>query len=198
LLYNRNEFCRNISYFHHIFYYWRDTMAVLPKQVLIIRHGEKPGDPSTDSDTDGVDLSTRGFERAGALAAYIPATFGKPDFLFATQASKHSNRPVETITPLAQALGLKIDAKHADNDFQKVADDILGNVKYLGKLILICWHHGKIPDLTSALGGIPPQSPWPGTVFDRVWQITYSGYSEPLNNIPVKNIAQKLLFGDTT
>jgi len=172
-------------------------MAAVPKHIIIIRHGEKPGDPAVDSDTESSDLSTRGYERAGALAAYIPATFGKPDFLFATQASKKSNRPVETITPLAQALGLAIDSKHADIDFQKLADDILGNTKYAGKLILICWHHGKIPELTYAVGGNPPQSPWPGTVFDRVWQIEYPEGSNAPKNIPVKNIPQMLLYGDT-
>ena len=169
-----------------------------PKQIIIIRHGEKPGDPTTDNDADGIDLSTRGYERAGALAVYIPATFGKPDFLFATQASKHSNRPVETITPLAHALNLDIDSKHADDDFQKVADDILGNSKYTDNLVLICWHHGKIPELTTALGGTPPQSPWPGTVFDRVWQIDYSEKTGTPINIPVKNLAQTLLYGDSS
>jgi phosphohistidine phosphatase SixA len=172
--------------------------ATTPKQILLLRHGEKPGDPATDNDADGIDLSTRGFERAGALAAYIPATFGKPDFLFATQASKHSNRPVETITPLAQGLNLVIDSKHADADFQKVADDILGNAKYAGKLVLICWHHGKIPDLTTALGGNPPVSPWPGNVFDRVWQLDYPEVGGTPNHIPVKNLAQTLLYGDSS
>lgn len=173
-------------------------MSATPKQVLIIRHGEKPGDPAVDSEADGRDLSTRGFERAGALAPYIPATFGAPDFLFATQASKHSNRPVETITPLAQALQLDIDAKHGDDDYPKVAADILGNAKYHGKRVLICWHHGKIPELAQALGGIPPQSPWPGAVFDRVWQIDYPQESASPQNLAVNNLAQMLLFGDSS
>lgn len=172
-------------------------MSNLPAQVLVIRHGEKPGDPSNDNDADGPDLSTRGYERAGALAPYIPATFGAPDFLFATQASKHSNRPVETITPLAQWLKLDINSKHPDDDYAKVAQDILGNAKYHGKCVLICWHHGKIPELTQALGGNPPVAKWPGEVFDWVWKITYpDGASEPLV-LPVENIPQLLLYGDT-
>ncbi|MFA6920507.1 MAG: histidine phosphatase family protein [Gallionella sp.] len=173
-------------------------MNTATMQVIIIRHGEKPGDPATDNEADGTDLSTRGYERAGALAPYIPDTFGKPDFLFATQASKHSNRPVETITPLAQALNLKIDSKHADDDFQKVADDILGNSKYAGKFILICWHHGKIPELTTALGGTPPYATWPGTVFDRVWKIDYSKGGGAPKNLPVANYPQMLLYGDSS
>jgi hypothetical protein len=166
-------------------------------KVLIIRHGEKPGDPATDGADDGPDLSTKGFERAAALAVYVPATFGPPDFLFATTESKHSNRPVETITPLAQALGIEINHKHADGDFAKVADDIRKNPKYAGKLVLICWHHGNIPALTSALGGSPPFKPWPATVFDLVWSLDLP-IPAPAAGIQVENIPQLLLFGDLT
>jgi hypothetical protein len=171
-------------------------MSNVPATVLIIRHGEKPGDPATDNAGDSVDLSTRGYERAAALSVYVPATFGKPDFLFATQASKHSNRPVETITPLAKALGLPIDHKHADDDYAKVAEDVLTHHKYSGKLVLICWHHGKIPELTAALGGVPPIAHWPGTVFDRVWRIDYPA-GGATTGLPVQNIPQQLLYGDS-
>ncbi len=169
------------------------------KQVVIIRHAEKPGNPSFDKDEDGPNLSTRGYERAAALAVYVTATFGNPDFLFATKKSKHSNRPVETIMPLARALNLKINSKHADDDFQEVATDILHNSKYTGKLVLICWHHGTIPSLTQALGGNPPQLAWPGGVFDRVWQIEYPDVSPiPPSNLTVKNLAQMLLYCDSS
>jgi hypothetical protein len=172
-------------------------MNAATMQVIIIRHGEKPGNPATDNDADGIDLSTKGYERAGALAPYIPDTFGAPDFLFAAQASKHSNRPVETITPLSVRLGIEIDCKHADDEYQKLADDILGNAKYAGKRILICWHHGKIPELTAALGGVPPFSPWPGYIFDRVWKIEYPAAGRTVTNLSVQNIPQMLLFGDS-
>lgn len=173
-------------------------MSNATMQIVIIRHGEKPGDPATDNEADGIDLSTRGYERAGALAPYIPDAFGKPDFLFATQKSKHSNRTVETITPLAQALNLEINAKHADDDFQKVADDILGNAKYAGKFILICWHHGKIPELAAALGAVPPYSRWPEAVFDRAWKIACPNGAGTPNNLPVQNMPQMLLYGDSS
>jgi hypothetical protein len=45
---------------------------------------------------------------------------------------------VETITPLAQALGVGINDKHGDDDFQEVTDNIPGHPKYAGKLVLIC------------------------------------------------------------
>lgn len=126
----------------------------------------------------------------------MPATFGKPDFLFATQASKSSNRPVETITPLAKALGLPIDHKYADDDYPKVAQEVLMHPKYAGKLVLICWHHGMIPKLATALGGVPPTEHWHGKVFDRVWRIDYPS-DGVTTGLPVSDIPQQLLYGDS-
>ena len=100
-----------------------------PSQVLIIRHGEKVGDPKKDDD-GGRHLSIQGSARAAALPSlFAPADpqlscklhhqsgefiglyrqiptkgeaprFAAPNFIFATQNSKHSKRPVETVTPL--------------------------------------------------------------------------------------------------
>src|SRR5277367_2028670 len=72
-----------------------------PHIIMIIRHAEKPTDAAT---TKNPDLSPRGYQRADALAKIIPQNFPHPDFLFATKRSAHSNRPVETIEPLAKAL----------------------------------------------------------------------------------------------
>jgi len=41
-----------------------------PSQVMIIRHGEKLGDSSSDKD-GGPDLSTRGSARATALPSFL-------------------------------------------------------------------------------------------------------------------------------
>ena len=109
-----------------------------PSQVLIIRHGEKVGDPKKDDD-GGRHLSTQGSARAAALPSlFAPAEpqlsckfyhkgeefigsyrqiplkgsaprFSTPNFIFATERSKHSNRPVETVTPLGTALQLPVD-----------------------------------------------------------------------------------------
>lgn len=46
-------------------------------RVLLLRHGEKP--------KKGHELNTRGQIRAAALAPYLLAAFGKPDFLWATK-----------------------------------------------------------------------------------------------------------------
>jgi broad specificity phosphatase PhoE len=172
-------------------------MSTAPSQILIIRHGEKPGDPSTDSAGESPDLSTQGYERAASLAVYVPATFGKPDVLFATQTSKNSNRPVETITPLAAALGLAIDHRYADDDYPALAAELFAEPKYAGKCVLICWHHGNIPALASALGGVPPTTHWKGHVFDRVWKIDYPA-SGATTGLPVVDIPQMLMYGDSS
>jgi hypothetical protein len=170
--------------------------SVRPRRVLIIRHGEKPGDPCVDDLADGPNLSPRGYERAVALATYVPAQFGQPDFLIATQATSSSNRPVETITPLFNETKVVIDSKHPDKDYDKVAADILGNPKYAGKQVLICWHHGKIPKLAAALGGLPPVSEWPCDAFDRVWQITYPTDGSATTIVPVQDLPQMPLPSD--
>jgi hypothetical protein len=191
-----------------------------PQKVLIVRHGEKVGDPADDK-SGSPDLSVQGSARAVALPSlFLPPQsqdscaiepdgtgfagtyaansaggnaprFATPAFIFATQMSKHSNRPVETITPTAIALQLPINSKHGDDDFAIVANDILTNAKYAGQTVLVCWHHGKIPELAASLGVSDPPK-WPGTVFDRVWQITFDGGAATLANLP-----QQLLFGDS-
>jgi hypothetical protein len=171
-------------------------MAIPPYQIVIIRHAEKPDD-TADSTTANPNLSMLGYERAGALAHYLPGTYGQPDFLFATQASNSSNRPVETITPLANFLGMPINSSFADDDYPTLANTLLSSATYANSVVFICWHHGKIPKLCKALGAAPPFDPWPGEVFDRVWQITYPQPPGSDGSPTVINYPQRLLFGDT-
>ena len=171
-------------------------MAIPPYQIVIIRHAEKPDD-SDDGAAKNPNLSLRGMERAAALAPFLPPTFGQPDFLFASQASTSSNRPVETITPLANSLGMKINSSFADDDYATLANTLVSDATYAGHLVFICWHHGKIPQLATALGVTPPLDPWPSTVFDRVWQITYPQPPGSGGSATVTNYPQKLLFGDS-
>lgn len=220
--------------------------AKYPQLVMIIRHGEKPGNPSQDA-KGGPDLSIQGSARAAALpslftpdpsatppaknapqqltcdiaagkakqftATYsssgVPAgnsRFPVPDFLFATQQSKNSNRPVETITPLSLALASldnsKIDSKihhhYPDASYKELAKEILNNPQtYGGQVILICWHHGKAPNLAEHLGvsksQIAPWKPWKSEVFDLVFQITWDKSGQA--NLEVGY--QQLLFSDS-
>jgi hypothetical protein len=161
-----------------------------PATILLIRHAEKP--------TEGMDLSPVGFERAkvipqlfGGVGAVAPHNLPRPDFLFATHVSKNSNRPVETITPLSEALKIPISSEIADKDFATLVKELLSG-KYAGKVVLVAWHHGTLPQFVEALGATPPYKPWPDTQFDRVWRIDYKGGKAVLTDLP-----QGLLAGDS-
>jgi hypothetical protein len=144
---------------------------VRPKTILVIRHAEKPA--------RGLDLSPQGFERAEALPALFqksdsrPEPFPTPDFIFAAESSDESKRPVETVQPLAKKLGLSIDDKVKDKHFVKVTDKLLNDKKYDGKTVLVCWHHGEIPNLLVALGVTPKPDDVPPNVFNQVWVVTF-------------------------
>jgi broad specificity phosphatase PhoE len=157
-----------------------------PRMIMIIRHAEKPADSAT---TKNPDLSPAGVERAAALAKVIPEHFPKPDFLFATKRSAHSNRPVETIEPLSKAMHLPIDDNFADADVTGIAHEVLTNAKYDGATILIAWHHEKIPDLAKALGVTNAPDSWKAEVFDRVWEITYDNGKATFVDMPQKAMA---------
>jgi broad specificity phosphatase PhoE len=134
-----------------------------------MRHAEKPDDPLESSLTDA------GRERAQRLAKYIPETFGKPDFLFASADSKYSRRPRKTLMPLSKACGIAIDDSFADQDYPALAHEIRNTPRYDGKRIVICWHHGNIPPLAHALKAKPRDypDPWPSGSYQ--WYADHGG-----------------------
>jgi hypothetical protein len=152
----------------------RPSVSFANTTILIIRHGEKP--------EEGVELAPAGQRRAQAYVKYF-ADFkldGSPlhlSHIFATKDSKSSHRETLTIAPLAKALGLSADAR-----FKNAAvDDLASAIKSEddGTQILICWHHGRIPDLITALGGDPKSllhaDKWPSDHFDWVVELQYDG-----------------------
>ncbi|NYF80991.1 histidine phosphatase family protein [Granulicella arctica] len=163
-----------------------------PATIYLIRHAEK----LTDGESD---LSATGFKRAAVLANLFAPPSGErtapalatPQVLFATHASKHSNRPVETITPLAAALHLPIHSDILNEDYAALAHELLSG-RYAGEVVLVAWHHGKLPELATALGAVPPYTPWPDTQFDRIWRIDYVNGKATLTDLP-----QELLPGDS-
>jgi len=158
-----------------------------PATIFIIRHAEKL--------TDGrQDLSETGYKRAALLPTLFTGTrtdLPVPQFLFATHLSKHSNRPVETVTPLAAALKVPIDSMVMNDDYAMLAKELLSG-KYAGKVVLVAWHHGNIPQLAAALRAQPPYTPWPEGQFDRIWRIDYKDGKTTLRDLP-----QDLLPGDS-
>ncbi len=167
------------------------TAGAPPATILLMRHAEKL--------TDGrIDLAPAGFARAKDLpelflgiSAGTAPKFPRPDVLFATHQSKHSNRPFETIQPLSQALNLPINTDFADDDYASLAKLLLSG-QYAGKVVLVAWHHGTLPQFATALGVQPQPAPWPATQFDRVWRIDWHDGKPTLTDLP-----QQLMPGDS-
>jgi hypothetical protein len=163
--------------------------------VLIIRHAE-------DAET-GRGLSPRGEQRAQVYADYfrkftVDSKLLVPDVIFAAKDSKPSQRPSLTVEPFAKAAKLQIDTRFGNNQSTELAADLRATQQ--GKVILICWRHGNIPDLLGALGAKPesllPRGKWPGRVYD--WVILLS-YDQEGHLIPstTKRINEHLVPGDS-
>jgi hypothetical protein len=178
----------------------------MPKNanVLMVRHAEKPA--------SGNGLAVAGQERAQAYAVYfqnyaIGGSAIKLNYLFAAADSDESHRPKLTITPLSEAIGLSIDAKHKDKDYAAVANDILGKSKYDNSNILICWHHGEILALGKLLLGsfvpssAPPtnwpdgKKPWPENVYGWLLQISF-GSDGSITSGQTFCINEQLMYDD--
>jgi hypothetical protein len=169
------------------------TANRLPSIILMMRHAEKPAPEEKSSD-----LSPVGYRRAELLPTlFLPtgsqtARFPIPDVLFATAMSKHSNREVETLLPLSKKLHLPINNDFSDDEIGPISKEILSG-KYAGKIVLICWHHGRMPDLAHALGATEAPSKIEDSVFDQMWRIEWLHGQEEFSIIP-----EALLPGDHT
>lgn len=184
---------RNIFAFLFFLSLFPIYIMAVPAQVVIIRHAEKP--------SKGNNLDTRGRERA---AAYVPFfqenkeifTFGHPVAIYAMKPSKEdpSERPVETVTPLAESLKITINKNYERNDYKKMVGEIKSDKSYNDKMVLICWEHHLIPEIARAFGALQAPGLWQGTVFDRLWMITFS----KTGKATFQNQPQRLMFGDST
>jgi hypothetical protein len=163
--------------------------------VLIIRHAEDGG--------PGRDLAPRGHERAEAYKNYflnftVDSKRLEPAVILAAKDSKQSHRPRLTVEPFAKAAQLKINARFGNNQSTQLAADLRAN--HQGKVILISWRHGNIPDLLQALGAKPedilPRGKWPGSVYDWVILLSYDQEGRLIAG-STKRINERLLPGDS-
>lgn len=177
-------------------------------KIMIIRHGEKPGDDAPpygvdeNGQQDDKSLAVRGWQRAGALAVLFAPSRGPlqspalatPDQLFAgdpSQEGKHiSKRPLETITPLGHKLNLEIATSFAVGQEDALADAALA----LDGVVLICWEHKHIPLIANRILGDDTTAPqhWPSERFDVVWVFDLQGGGYRFSQVP-----ELLLDGDS-
>ena len=169
-----------------------NSSALKNAVILIIRHAEKPD--------AGHGLSAAGVARADAYVNYFKnyQVNGQPlklTSLFATADSKQSHRPRLTLEPTSKALGLTIDSRFKDENYQGLVNELQS--KPHGEGILIAWHHQKIPALLQALGADPkqviPRTKWPESVYGWLTQLRYD---ENGHLIEAKRIEEKLMPDD--
>jgi broad specificity phosphatase PhoE len=150
---------------------------------MIIRHGEKP-----DGSAEGVDaqgkkddssLTEVGWARARALVGLFDPTQGdlraglaRPTAIYAAGVTDDAEgqRTRETVTPLADALGIPVNIDFGRGDEKKLAKEAAGRTG----ATLIAWQHGGIPEIVDAFPRVSPKPPdeWPDDRFDVVWTLT--------------------------
>lgn len=169
------------------------TALCQPAQIILLRHAEKPQDPSA------MHLSTRGEERARMLPSLLGTnssiTRGMPvAALYATRITKHdhSQRTSETLSPLAASLKEPIQAPYSSEHFALLAHGILTNSAYLGKTVVICWTHHNLAEFAASLGVSPKPSPWKERTYDRLWVLRFTRAIPQFEELP-----QGLLPGDS-
>lgn len=177
-------------------------MAAPPSRIMIIRHAEKPPNPPNkkgpwDVQADGKSgagksLIVQGWQRAGALNAFFapykakPAksSIATPDYIYAATPVKETQRPWETVTPLAAWLKYRPNTPQFNTSFKvgggesQMVESVLG----LSGTVLICWEHDHImPDIMQAIDKAVPirnyasiPNPWPD-VFYLVWVLELKG-----------------------
>jgi broad specificity phosphatase PhoE len=162
--------------------------------ILIIRHAEKAG--------DGHGLSSLGVARAKAYASYfknftIDGRAAKLDEIFASKDSRTSHRPLLTIEPTAEELGLKINDRFKNNRFNELVNEIKSQPH--GENILVVWHHGNIPGLLRSLGADPktllPNGRWPGHAYDWLIELRYDENGRLLESKRIKSFGDRELKG---
>jgi hypothetical protein len=180
-----------------------------PEVIYIIRHGEKPQDlaPKHPEAHSGVDfrgkqnehsLLPRGWQRSGALAALfhpsrglrVPRTLISPSYGHGARTADH--RTFQTIRGLSDRIGVEITADFAKGQEPELAAAVLGSG---ADTVLICWEHGHIPALASALplvsGTVIPKA-WPEDRYDVIWTFTLTGDGK----YTFDQLPQLLLSGD--
>jgi len=176
---------------------WAALAEAMPAQVIIIRHAEK------SEALQQIHLSPKGRTRALALVELFQSDprvleFGRPAAIISQSptAKKPSPRCLETVEPLAVALGLPVISQFTYGQAGELVQWLKDQRQYDGKAVLICMQHMEIDELAQALGvfDLRPRI-WPHETYDRLYILTYAPQDGRL--LSFRNLPQRLLFGDS-
>ena len=186
-------------------------MNHLSLSILIIRHAEKTGEewPGPGLTPEGLEdeksLVVRGWQRAGAWASLFGTERGgndypKPSIIYAADpeaktGDEPSQRPFETVVPLAARLGLTPNTKFALGQQTELAAAVVGQTG----VVLISWEHKAIarsllPAIANGqtLPGMPAK--WDGARFDVVLRFDRTSAEAPWS---FRQLCPSLLSGDS-
>ncbi|RMN37859.1 hypothetical protein ALQ64_04576, partial [Pseudomonas cannabina] len=118
--------------------------------LVFLRHAEKPAMGLGQ-------LNCQGLNRAIELSELLPKKYGKADYIFAANPSRHVEegegdlsysyvRPLMTVGPSAIKLGLPVNIDYGANDTGDLADELMRD-KYHNAIIYTAWSHGYLPEL---------------------------------------------------
>jgi hypothetical protein len=179
--------------------------------ILIIRHAEKQGEswPGSGLMPDGIpdknSLVIRGWQRAGSWSALFGTGLGGLDYPApfviyaadpaATTGDEPSQRPFETVIPLAARLDLTPDTTYAVGQEAQLVTKVLGQTG----VVLVAWEHKAIARAllpAIANGQTLPNMPtkWDGRRFDVVLRFDRTSLEAPWS---FRQLYPCLLSGDS-
>src|SRR6185369_15284627 len=116
-----------------------------------------------------------------------------PQFLYASKPTKRngSRRSVETITPLAEKLAIRINSHFQKSEVEEMVEEVF----LCAGVVLICWQHVSLPKIASYILGSSTgvAKEWPEDRFDMVWVFDLD-HARSLYHL--KQVPQNLLMGD--
>lgn len=170
------------------------TVSPCVVYLWIVRHGEKANSAKK--------LSACGHKRAERLIDIFQSkTPLRPSRLFATNpyVGAHIFREVQTLEPLAHALGLPIDVRFKSGDEAPFSAWLLRHLpKWCSTASLISWEHCHIPLLLQRLGcnnasesdDIPCRYCWPDEDYDSIVQLQYDVKADGSYNLHASSMTE--------
>lgn len=133
------------------------NVTVYPDQVVFIRHAEK------NESYDPININAMGQARARELPRYFSKLVAhgmlkkQPDLLVAMKMKNRttSNRPIESINPLSNALQRPLQFNYTQDQLPEVIQSV-NNPSNTGKTVVICFEHNHLVPIAQGFG-IPAQ-----------------------------------------
>ena len=176
-------------------------------KIILLRHAEKPEKDfapygvSRKGQRDKESLQVRGWQRAGALIGLLappngscPSSLARPQFIYASKPLRRrgSRRPMQTLAPLAERLGIDMNIDFPRFDFDKMLKDVF----LCRGVVMICWQREYLPDIALKILDDRPLAPaiWPEDRYDVLWVFDLDPVS---GRYKFKQVPQRLLMGDS-